>query len=223
MRSLIKDDHPLIVEGVAAALGELDASIELVAAASAEAALALFRSRGPFSLVLADVGSEERDMIRRLREIAAEVPVVVLSGEDTREAVHGAIEAGAMGFISKQSSTAVLVGAIRLVLSGGVYVPPQVLLHAAAPARQSSPPARVLRLTERQTEVLNLLVEGKPNKLICRELNVSEGTVKTHVSAILRALNVSNRAQVSYALSKMGVALPGRALSAAGAPFAQQE
>lgn len=221
MRILIKDDHPLIVEGIAAALGETEGAVEVFSARDNDAALAMFHSHAPIDLVLADLAADEMELVRRFRAIASEVPVVVLSAEAAREAVLGAIEAGAMGFIPKQSSTPVLVGAIRLVLSGGVYVPPQALLHASAAPRLHTP--RRLRLTERQTEVLSLLLEGKPNKLICRELNVSEGTVKTHVSAILRALNVSNRAQVSYALSRMGVPLPGSAVSASGAPLAQQE
>jgi DNA-binding NarL/FixJ family response regulator len=152
--------------------------------------------------------------IQCLSELQKGLLIVVLSSLNTPEAVIGALKAGARGFISKASNTQVLLGAIKLVLSGGMYLPPEIFLSRPRPFSSSTPPApRNLGLTDRQTEVLALLMEGKPNKLICRELNVSEGTVKTHVSAILRALNVSNRAQVSYAITQRGAA----ALANAGA------
>jgi DNA-binding NarL/FixJ family response regulator len=114
------------------------------------------------------------------------------------------------------------------VLAGGVYVPPQVIgasgpgeptpaattqlsTTAPAPAR----PARTLAdlgLTDRQAEVLALIVQGKPNKLICRDLDLAEGTVKTHISAILRALDVANRTQAVFKLSKLGIQLPALAI-----------
>jgi len=218
MKVLIVDDHPLIVEGIAAVLGELDQAARAVSAGDGTQALRTFGEQGPFDLVILDTllpGHGGVELIRRLRSMDRETPIVALSAHDTRQAVLDVLHAGARGFISKLASTRVLMGALKLVLSGGVYIPPQVLeAHAGETALepQSAPgrPTRNLGLTDRQTEVLALLVEGKPNKLICRELNVSEGTVKTHVSAIFRTLNVSNRAQVAYALNKLGLPLPQR-------------
>ncbi|MGH8714393.1 MAG: response regulator transcription factor, partial [Casimicrobiaceae bacterium] len=113
---------------------------------------------------------------------------------------------GAMGFIPKTANTRVLIDALRLVLSGGVYVPPE-LPGAAAVRPRAAVRAEDLGLTVRQSDVLRLLVQGKPNKLICRDLRLSEGTVKVHVSAILRALNVHNRTQVVIELARRGVRL----------------
>lgn len=227
MNILIVDDHPLIVQGLTVALHDIDPSVESESAGSADQALAVLDRGLPLALILLDLGvpgAEGLDLLVRVRDKRPEVPVVVLSANDEREIVLGSLDAGAMGFISKRSATPVLVSALQLVLSGGVYIPPQVLAAVPAPKpaspvmplAQSATPAgrRVtpsdLGLTDRQAEVLALLVEGKPNKIICRELNVSEGTVKTHVSAILRALNVGNRTQVLFALSRLGVQLPSR-------------
>jgi DNA-binding NarL/FixJ family response regulator len=142
------------------------------------------------------------------------VPVVVLSATEDRDTVLRAINDGAMGFIPKTSRTEVLIAALRLVFSGGVYLPPSVFAAAAHGVAEPRPAASVRSpreagLTERQAQVLALLVQGKSNKLICRALDLAEGTVKIHVTAILRALNVSNRTEALVAVSRMGLRLDG--------------
>jgi len=123
-------------------------------------------------------------------------------------ALEHALDLGAMGFIPKTANTRVLLEALQLVLAGGVYVPSEPLrASAAAPRRATVTRPEQLGLTLRQADVLKLLVQGKPNKLICRDLKLSEGTVKVHVSAILRALNVRNRTQVVIELARRGVRL----------------
>ena len=125
-----------------------------------------------------------------------------------------AINDGAMGFIPKISRTEVLVAALRLVFSGGVYLPPSAFSMQSgadgcgcAPARARNAIPGEVGLTERQAQVLALLVQGKSNKLICRALDLAEGTVKIHVTAILRALNVSNRTEAVVAVSRLGLRL----------------
>ena len=100
---------------------------------------------------------------------------------------------------------------MRLVLGGGVYLPVEVLLQnapAAASPATAGPQAQDIRLTARQTDVLALLVQGKSNKLICRALDLAEGTVKIHMTAILKALKVANRTQAVIAVSRLGLKLP---------------
>ncbi|MCU0897939.1 MAG: response regulator transcription factor [Burkholderiales bacterium] len=236
MNILIVDDHPLIREGLANVLAELDPEVHAFEAASAGEALAASGDHAPFSLVLLDLalpGADGMSLLEQLRRTRPDVPVVVLSANDQRDVVLSAIDSGAMGFISKRSATPVLVNALRLVLAGGVYVPPQVIgaaaplapapgagatapqLSAAAPAAMTGSAPRTLAdlgLTDRQAEVLALIVQGKPNKLICRDLDLAEGTVKTHISAILRALDVANRTQAVFKLSKLGIQLPALAI-----------
>jgi DNA-binding NarL/FixJ family response regulator len=165
-------------------------------------------------------------VLHQLREQHPGIPVVVLSATDDAATVMRALDDGAMGFIPKTSSNDVLLGALRLVLAGGVYLPAEVLRHSSAthphayptaaaaahtPASAAAAPpeltCRDLGLTDRQAEVLALVVQGKPNKLICRNLNLAEGTVKIHISSILRALNVTNRTEAVVAVGKLGLKL----------------
>jgi DNA-binding NarL/FixJ family response regulator len=221
-RSLVKilvvDDHPLILEALHHVLKQLDADVEVCGAQSAEQALDLLDRHGDADLMLLDLGLPGTDGLEFLGKVRGKnpaVPVVVLSASDIRDHVMRAIDLGAMGFIPKSSSNQVMLGALRLVLSGGVYLPPAALLsdidrgapsaHTPSHPRETSITARDLGLTERQAQVLGLILQGKPNKLICRELDLAEGTVKIHVAAILRALNVSTRTQAVIEASRLGL------------------
>jgi len=228
-RSLVKilvvDDHPLILEALHHVLKQLDADVEVCGAQSAEQALALLDQHGDADLMLLDLGLPGTDGLEFLGKVRGRnpaVPVVVLSASDIRDHVMRAIDLGAMGFIPKSSSNQVMLGALRLVLSGGVYLPPAALLsdtshgapamHVPGHPRESSISARDLGLTERQAQVLGLILQGKPNKLICRELDLAEGTVKIHVAAILRALNVSTRTQAVIEASRLGLTVDALAV-----------
>jgi DNA-binding NarL/FixJ family response regulator len=216
LKVLVVDDHPLICEALRQVLKALDKEIELLAAGEARAALAAADANERLDLILLDLALPDADgfeVLRELRERHPAFPVVVLSATENAEVVMRALDAGAMGFIPKTSSNEVLLGALRLVLSGGVYLPAEVLRHSPAPALVSKPASggvdyRNLALTERQAQVLALLVQGKPNKIICRELDLAEGTVKIHVTAILKALGVNNRTQAVIAVGKLGLKLP---------------
>jgi len=198
----------------------LDKQLELLEARACDEAIQLTRSHQDISLILLDLALPRVDGFEALRQLRGEfpgIPVVVVSAHDQSEFVMRAIDAGARRFIPKTSTTQILLNALRLVLSGGVYLPPEVLRRhgaiapaapqlAAGPAQLRNP--REIGLTERQAQVLALLVQGKPNKLICRELNLAEGTVKIHVTAVLKALGVTNRTQAVIAVGKLGLKLP---------------
>lgn len=222
MKILVVDDHPLIREGLVNVLRELDHDLLVIEAQAPQDALAALERESDISLVLLDLQFEDRcdgmALLRQARATWPEVPIVVLSGVDSPQIVRQAIDEGAMGFITKRSPTPVLVSALRLVLAGAVYIPPQALaadfsaIHSHQSVEESNseagPTLAALGLTDRQAEVLAHLVQGKPNKVICRELGLAEGTVKTHIAAILRALNVTSRTQALFALSRLGVQLP---------------
>ncbi len=213
MRVLVVDDHPLIREGLSDLLRRLNPGAEVDEATSAEQALALLARGIPFALALIDLnlpGADGMSLLAAVRRDCPETPVVVLSGNDSRENVMTAIEAGAMGFISKRTSTAVLVGALQLVLAGGIYIPPQALADGEAVQRseQSAVLAADIGLTQRQAEILALLVQGKPNKLVCRALGISDSTVKAHISSVLRTLGVDNRTEAVIKIGRLGVRLP---------------
>jgi len=224
MRVLIVDDHPLIREGLSHVLAELDPRAEVVEAEDASGALAAAARCEDLFLILLDLsvpGAHHLSLLDALRERREDVPVVVLSATDDAAIVKAALDAGAMGFISKRSNSSLIVNALRLVLAGGVYVPPQALASlgpGALPAQAADAPAgkgdgahtlRELGMTPRQAEVLGLLVQGKPTKVIAKELELAENTVKTHIASILRLLNCANRTQALFVLSRLGVRLPG--------------
>ena len=169
------------------------------------------------------------DVLVELRQTYPALPVVVVSASERTSDVIRAIDLGAMGFVPKRSSNAQLTEALKMVMSGGLYVPPMMLGlqgGAAAPDEDTVPSVMQTRgaplgagarpeghqqvqalasigLTPRQSEVLALLLKGLPNKLIARELKLSVETVKDHVAAVLRALGVSTRTQAVLAVSQM--------------------
>ncbi|MSQ19595.1 MAG: response regulator transcription factor [Betaproteobacteria bacterium] len=215
MKILIVDDHPLVLEALRHTLTPLDQAVELHDARTAADARNLVATQTDADLLLLNLGLPEVpgfDLLVEFRERYPSLPVVVLSGSDRRDDVMRAIDLGAMGYIPKTSSSKVMLSALQLVLSGGVYLPPIALTPATPIAARATPQARAksltpreLGITDRQCQVLALLLQGKPNKLICRELDLAEGTVKIHVAAILRSLNVNTRTQAVVEASRLGL------------------
>ncbi|WP_422088492.1 LuxR C-terminal-related transcriptional regulator [Variovorax sp.] len=217
MKILIADDHRLVIEAVKAKLSELEPGIEFVLAMSVDELLA--GASDDLDLALIDLnmpGADGQAHIDQIRQRHPALPVMVLSGYEDPAIMRSALERGVLGFIPKAYSPEVMLSAVRLVLAGGVYVPPMMLtalppgiVAGVAPQAVETPSrggagSQTLEhlrnvLTERQVEVLQLLSQGKPNKLIGRSLGISEGTVKIHLAAIFRALNVRNRTEAVVA------------------------
>jgi len=219
VKVLIADDHRLIIEGVKIKLAELDPGIEAVVAMNLdELDRAVAAHADELDLALVDItmpGTCGHQHVAKLRAQAPALPVIVLSGSEDVDLMRSLIDLGVLGFIPKAYSPDVMLSAIRLVLAGGIYIPPLLLANAQAQGWQPTeapPPAgdsnrsvdglRTL-LTERQIDVMRLLSQGKPNKLIARDLGISEGTVKIHLAAIFRALNVRNRVEAVVASRKL--------------------
>jgi DNA-binding NarL/FixJ family response regulator len=220
MNVLLTDDHALFREGVALLIQPLIDGGQTWQAGSCDEALAVLEARGAADLALMDLsmpGTHGLQGIAALRERWPQMPVVALSSADDRDTVMRAIDAGAMGFVPKSSSPAVLMAALQLILAKGVYLPPSAFLgaggaaaepgpSAAASARPpQSPTPAALGLSPRQSEVLHLILQGKSAKLIERELGLSASTVKAHTSAVLRALNVTTRTQAVVAAGRLGL------------------
>jgi DNA-binding NarL/FixJ family response regulator len=225
MKILIADDHRLVIEAVKAKLSELEADIEFVLAMSVDELLA--GASDDVDLAMIDLnmpGADGQAHIDEIRRRHPAVPVIVLSGYEDPAVMRSALERGVLGFIPKAYSPEVMLSAVRLVLAGGVYVPPMMLsavppgvvaglppagaVGGGAPVGSAAASAQTLEhlrnvLTERQVEVLQLLSQGKPNKLIGRALGISEGTVKIHLAAIFRALNVRNRTEAVVAAQSL--------------------
>lgn len=202
MKILIGDDHLLFREGLCRLLTQLDADAEFFEAGTYDEVLALCRGDQDFDLILMDLqmpGWPGFVGIQQICDVQAGTPVVIVSASESQSDVRAALDAGASGYIPKSSSVKIMLSALNLVFSGGIYVPPaaiQTETHGGVPAAgQPGSPA----LTQRQRDVLRCLREGKSNKQIAYELGLSEGTVKIHVTAVMRSLGVRNRTQAVIA------------------------
>lgn len=216
MHILLVDDHPLLRGGMKFLLRSLDADLEMDEASNGGQALERVAERS-YDLVLLDLkmpGLNGLDALAALRAAVPGTPLVVLSAEDNRDVVRAAIEGGAMGFIPKSSTPEALIQALRLVLDQGVYLPAAILdsVDTVSAPEQAADDAggssgMLPGLTPRQMEVLRCVIRGKSNKVIARELEVSEGTVKAHLSAVFLALGAHNRTEAVFAAAKMGLRL----------------
>lgn len=227
MKVLLIDDHPLILSALQTVIEGMGDDVQVVGVGSAAAARLTLKQQEDFDLVLLDLQLGDAsgfDLLEEFRAAYPSLPVVVISASDRASDVIRSIDQGAMGFVPKRSSTEMLSQALKLVMSGGIYVPPMSLgnevAHAAEPAPvnhrmqqiqqaagdsayQTAGGIEGLSLTPRQTDVLALLLQGKPNKIIARELGVSVETIKDHVAAVLKVLGVSSRTQAVLAVGQM--------------------
>ncbi len=212
MRILLADDHSLFREGLLHVLKELGTEPDVVQAADYPGAIEMAERNPDLDLALLDLnmpGMDGLTGVRTFRSRFPMLPVIVLSASEDPEDVKRALDAGVLGYIPKSSTAPVMLSAIKLVLAGGVYLPSLLLAHeGSAPETPARPaPAGGRRgtrgLTERQLQVLALLAEGKPNKVIARTLDITEGTVKIHLAAIFQTLGVRNRTEAVIAAQEM--------------------
>lgn len=214
MRVLVIDDHDLFRVGLRLLLQSLDPDMEVALASTIDDAARL-AADSDYGLILMDwhlEGVSGTDGLVALREASPHSRVVVLSGEKSASLIRGAVDNGAVGFIPKDVTPEVLMQALQTIAGGGIYLPPTVL---SGPGKYSEKAAggSALRditlafpgLTQRQGEVLTATLRGLPNKLIARELGISDGTVKTHLSVIYRELGVQSRTEAVYVAARHGV------------------
>ena len=219
LQFLIVDDHPLMCGAIRNNLEMLGDAVRCEPAATLADALRLIGAGGRFDLALLDLNLPDTMGTIGLETIRGRhpgLPVLVMSGVYDRQTIDRCFAAGAAGFVPKTATPERLAAAVRAVSAGETYVPPGIDDAADHPGWAARAPARLgmtgdvrqLGLTERQLEVLRLLLRGLPNKLIGRQLKLAEGTVKVHVSAVLRALGARNRTQAVLAANRLGLRLP---------------
>jgi len=215
MKVLVVDDHALIREALRGVLRELKEDATVLEASHCRQAMRLVDEHSDLGLILLDLNLPDRngfDVLAELRERYPGISTVVLSAFNDRDNVTRALDLGALGFIPKSSTREVMLSALRLVFSGGIYIPPDILVRretAPSPSNTSGTEPRPLSprdlgLTDRQVDVLALMMQGKSNKAICRTLDLAEPTVKNHVTAILKALKVTNRTEAVIAVGALG-------------------
>jgi DNA-binding NarL/FixJ family response regulator len=206
MRTLIADDHSLFREGCKLLLKSIEPKVDIVEVGDFDETIKALAKKDAFDLILLDLrmpGMGEVEGIKKVRQLAPATPLVVLSAVDDPYYAQKAIDLGVAGFIPKTSSHTVIASALKLILAGGHYVPPTLLNKPVASPRAERSKSEMdvayanvaQKLTPRQMDVMRLLARGESNKGIADLLNLSEGTVKVHVAAILKALNAANRTQ----------------------------
>lgn len=211
MKILLADDHAVFRDGLITVLGDLGPDVEALHAATAEQAFELAAAHRDLDLVLMDLqmpGADGIEGLRRFRREWPTIPVIIVSASEESADMRRALDGGASGFIPKSFARKDMVSALQLVLSGGVFVP-----RAALAAPQDDPlerrRQRTERLTPRQIEVLSLMARGLTNREICGVLAIAENTVKSHVKAILDALEATNRTEAAVLARDLGLKAPG--------------
>lgn len=214
MKYLIVDDHALITGALSLMLEDRDPEAEVHTAATAREALDLVNREGDADLLILDLSMPDVTGTELMEEIVRMQPmlkILVVSGLADQESIMRVFQLGAAGFVPKSLDTEMLGNAIDFVLKGGVFIPSKLLTESQrvgfftrTAAHLKSSAEEPVHLTERQKDVLALLAQGAPIKRICRELDLSEGTVKTHVAAIYRAFGASNRTEALLAARRAG-------------------
>ena len=214
MKYLIVDDHALITGALSLMLEDRDPEAEVHTAATAREALDLVNREGDADLLILDLSMPDVTGTELMEEIVRMQPmlkILVVSGLADQESIMRVLQLGAAGFVPKSLDTEMLGNAIDFVLKGGVFIPSKLLTESQrvgfftrTAAHLKSSAEEPVHLTERQKDVLALLAQGAPIKRICRELDLSEGTVKTHVAAIYRVFGASNRTEALLAARRAG-------------------
>lgn len=213
-RVLIADDHPMVRDGLRTVIAVAFDQCELFEASSIEEATAIVEREGDFDLVMLDLnmpGTTGFSGLVAMRDRFPSLPIVIVSAAQERGLARSAIAAGAAGFIPKSLRRSAIVDALKTILSGDIFVPEVEEGDETADAETADILARIASLTPQQKVVLRLVVEGKLNKQIAYELDVSMTTVKAHVSAILSKLHVFSRTQAVILVGKVNFAGDGRA------------
>ena len=201
---VIADDHPMVRDALARVVGQLYTEARVLEAGDFAALLGHLDGPAP-ELVLIDLnmpGMDGLDGVRRLREAFPALVIVVASGQDDPGTIRAVLALGANGFIPKIDPPDLLLQALRVVRAGGLYIPARSLGDTRG---VTAPIPNASGLTPRQLDVLRLLVKGEPNKVIARQLGLTEGTVKIHIAAILRALQARNRTEAAIRARELGL------------------
>jgi DNA-binding NarL/FixJ family response regulator len=211
VKVLVADDHAVFRQGLRLVLAGLAADIALLEASDFDEALAIAGTDPELALVLVDLRMPAMDGfegLRALRRALPRVPIMVLSASEDSADVFRSLECGASGYLAKSAPAATMLEALRLVLVGGVYVPRDLVAGGdAVRPRRADEDAPSGALTPRQHDVLALIADGLSNKEIGYRLGTSEGTVKAHITAIMRSLGARNRVQMLLAAERRGIKL----------------
>lgn len=220
MKILIADDHELFLNGLEFILGsEFDGS-EIVTAKNYTEIFEILKTKSDFDLIITDLAMPGANWLEALEKIyagAKDTPIIIISAVFDKDILQKTLEIGVSGYIPKSSSNSVMISAINLVLAGGVYIPQELFSNKAGSkdVEQEIKRLKILssdngfvktekKLTPRQIDVIKAIARGLPNKIIAYELGLTEGTVKVHITVILKVLGVTNRTAAVMEAVKQG-------------------
>lgn len=207
MKILIADDHALFRDGLALRLEQIAPEAIVLQASSYSQVFKILKEEPTVAMLILDVEMQDmpwQEALTQIREIAPKTAIAVISASEDSRTIRMILAAGVKGYIPKRSDLKVLNNALKLVLDGGTYVPP-TLIDNVPVNNLSGKSGGIKTLTTRQSQVLDLIAQGKSNKQIAYDMGVSESTVKLHINALLRSLHVSNRTQAVVTAQKMGI------------------
>jgi DNA-binding NarL/FixJ family response regulator len=203
MKVLIVDDHALFCEGLCYVLAKLGDDVAILEANNFNQAVAHLHKNSDIDLVLLDLNMPDKDgftLLDYCRKHYPIISVVVLSASKKRTDMQRALNAGAMGFIPKDTTSYVMLSAINLIMTGEIYIP-----AAMTQATTDDNEEFGNSLTPRQQEVIPMMIQGFSNKKIALEMGVAEATIKMHVTSIFKRLEVNNRTEAAMAVRKLGI------------------
>lgn len=215
LKLLIADDHELFVDGMRHILKKLADTIDITTANNAEDTIALLESDAQYDLILTDLdmpGMNGLSVLQRMHAKNVWLPIVVISAEDNTHIIRSALNAGALGFIPKSHNSQQMLDALHSILDGDIYVPDEIQKQLDRGVTKRSPneandnaALQESGISQRQYDVLKLLAQGYSNKQIATTLFLTEHTVKAHLSALFKSLNVANRTECVKTALERGI------------------
>ncbi len=207
MKVLIAEDHALFREALGGLLAQILPDVKIIEAATYQDIFSVFEQGENIDFLILDIGLPDlkwEDGISKLRNLNSNVKIIIVSASDDIKTIRKASEYNIVGYIGKSFSPKILTCALKIIFEGGTYAP---ISAVSSVEKSSQAQSQSLRhnLTQRQEQVLRLVGEGKSNKQIAYEMQVSEATVKLHINALLRSLGVTNRTQAVITAQKMGL------------------
>lgn len=209
MKVLIADEQSLFRDGLTLRLKEINQNIDILQSSSLTEMLQILSAEPNTDILILDIdlaGFSAEETIKNIQNISPSAKIIAISSSEDAHNIKNILSLGAKGYIPKRSDSNILSGALKLILDGGTYIPP-VMLKTDSISKSTSPTLPPLKknLTNRQSQVLDLIAQGKSNKQIAYDMGVSEATVKLHINALLRSLKVNNRTQAVITAQKMGL------------------
>lgn len=206
MKILIADDHALFRDGLAMRLEQIVPEVSIIQASNYSQVFKILKDQPDTDMLFLDVAMQDlpwQEALLQIKETAPQAAVAVISASEDNRIIRMILASGVKGYIPKRSDIKVLNNAIKLILDGGTYVPPSLIDNQQTSGNNAK--SGIKTLTNRQSQVLDLIAQGKSNKQIAYDMGVSESTVKLHINALLRSLHVSNRTQAVVTAQKMGI------------------